>query len=215
MKIYKNTYFRIETPIYYNSKHGVGFENDQDRVNFHNEALNIFLNDGWELKKERYNGSCSRVIKDEQELYLHPQNFSGVVIEENIPYIEQLINNSNMFQLRWTDTYEEVFDITNEEYMNILKAKRTEIETDIIEAYKTKRSNLYITSSSPISNVLNKYKIKRLINFSGDASSGNLDYKFIADIFEGLVCENKIVTAKTKSGTGYRTDKKFLQKVTA
>jgi hypothetical protein len=205
---YKNVYFRINTPSYYrNNKCGVGFENQQSGEQFHNEVLNVFLNDGWELKREHScSGGCSRVTKDKQELYLHPQEFSGVIFDENIPYIEQLISNSEMFKWSNTDIYEEVFDITDEEYLNILKSKRQYIEQDILEAFKTKRSNLYITSSwSCVNNVLDKYRIKRLSHYIGVISSDNLDVKYFLEVFQELVDKGLIVTAQTKSGTGYRT----------
>lgn len=214
MKTYKKVYFRIKTPLYSNPN-GVGFSNDQDGQTFNTEALNIFLNDGWCLKNDKYksNNVCYRVTKDKQELHLHPQTFSGVIIEENIPYIEQLLSGNKVFEHYHTDIYEEVFDITDEEYLNILKSKKKEIESDILEAYKTKRSNLYITSRSPIEKVLNKYRIKRLTHHTGVYSSSNIDWQYITDVFEGLVNEQKIVIAKTRHGIGYRTDKKFLQKL--
>ena len=207
--MYKKVYFRINTPIYYKSEHGVGFEDQQDSENFHTEALNIFLNDGWQVKEKRYknSGICSTVIKDKQELYLHPQEFTGVVIEENIPYIEQLISNSNLFKFETTDIYEDVFDITDDEYLNILKSKRTYIEQDLLEVYKTKRSNLYITSDS-ISKVLNKYKIKRLTDYIGVYSSDDFDWQYMEEIFKVLIKEGRIVSAETKYGIGYRTDKR-------
>jgi hypothetical protein len=35
---------------------------------------------------------------------------------------------------------------------------------------------------------------------------------FVDEIFDRLVAEQRIVSAKTKSGTGYRTDKKNVTK---
>jgi len=217
MKTYKEVYFRIETPMYYNNN-GVGFKNQQDSESFHSKVLNIFLNDGWQLKEDKYksNGGCNKITKDKQELYLHPQSFSGIVLEENISYIEQLLSDSNIFELRKTDIYEEVFDITDKEYLNILESKRQEIKLDIMEVYKTKRSNLYITNNmSQIKKVLDKYRIKRLSHYIGVYSSSNIDWQYIADIFEGLVNEKKIISAQTRNGVGYRTDKKLLKKMTA
>ncbi len=211
---YKRVYFRINTPSY--RTNGIGFQ-DQDGKRFDDEAVQVFLNDGWDIKKKRTdNGCCSTVTKDKQELYLHPDHFSGVVVEDIIPHIEQIIKGGSLFEPRWTDVYDEVFDITDEEYMELLQSKRTEIEQDLLEKFQTKRSNLYITSSwSIVDNVLSKYRIKRLTHYVGVYSSSNADCQFIAKIFDDLVNAGKIVTAQTKNGTGYRTNKKLLQKATA
>lgn len=206
MSIYKRVYFRIKTPIYYSSS-GVGFQKKQDQELFHNTIRDLFLNDGWEIKKEWRSGSCTSVLKDKQDLYLHPQEVTGVVAEGNISHIENLLGSTSIFSFRKTDIYEDVFDITDEEYMNILKSKIDYIEQDLLDAYKTKRSNLYITSSSPISNVLDKYRIKRLSNFVGVYSNSNIDWLYVNEIFESLVSKGKIISAKTKSGIGYRTRK--------
>ena len=209
MTKYKKVYFRIRTPMYYNPKHGVGFITPGDADLFHKSITELFLNDGWKIKKERINsGYCNTIIKDKQELYLHPQSVSGVVVEENIPYIEQLLSSSNIFKFEKTDIYEDVFDITDEEYINILKSKQNEIEQDILAVYKTKRKNLYITDTwTPLNKVLDKYRIKRLSNYSGVISSSNIDVRYITEVFENLVKQNKIVTANTKHGIGYRTNK--------
>jgi hypothetical protein len=113
--------------------------------------------------------------------------------------------------------YEDIFDITDEEYINILEAKRSDIENDILEGYKTKRSNLYITGNTPLSRVIDKYRIKRLCHHVGVYSNDNIDYKFIEGIFNELVKTNKIITADTRNGIGYRTarDKELKNMKTA
>jgi len=205
MSIFKRVYFNINTPSYYNSKYGVGWNTPEDGELFKKSITDLFLNNGWEIKKERFNSGCNTVTKDKQELYLHPQQVSGIVIEENIPIIENLLNN-DLFTFRNTDIYEEVFDITDDEYMSILQSKRVEIEQDILTIYKTKRKNLFITDGwNPLQKVLSKYRIKRLLNYIGVYSSNDLDMHYIYELFKNMVAENKIVTANTKHGTGYRS----------
>ena len=203
--MFKRVYFRINTPSYYKAKYGVGFENNQDRDIFHDTIKDLFLNDGWEFKKEKINGGCATVIKDKQELYLHPQEVTGVVITDNIPYIENLLNNNKVFKFEKTDIYEDVFDITDEEYLNLLESKKQDIEQDIRELFKTKRSNLYITGTFALERIVDKYRIKRLSHHVGVYSNSNIDWVFIEDIFSQLVLNQQIITAKTKNGTGYRT----------
>jgi hypothetical protein len=205
MNNYKHVYFRINTPSYYKAKYGVGFEDQNASEVFDKAATNIFLNTGWQIKKEKYNGGCTGVIKDKQELYLHPQSFSGVVKGENIPEIEALLSNSEMFKFERTDIYEDLFDMTDEEYINMLKEKTKEIRNDILKTFKTKKSNLYITDTwTPLQNVLKNYRVKRISKIYG-MSSSDIDYLFMVELFENLINEGKIKTAQCQSGTGYRT----------
>jgi hypothetical protein len=207
MTSYKRVYFRINTPSYYNNKYGVGFSTPEEGSLFQKIMTDLFLSAGWSIKVERNSsGHCNTIIKDKQELYLHPQSISGVILEENIPVIENLLSNNDLFTFRNTDIYEDVFDITDEEYLNILKSKRSEIEQDILSIYKTKRKNLYITDTwTPVSRVVDKYRIKRLSHYVGVISSSDIDIQYIGELFKNLVAEDKITTAETKHGTGYRS----------
>jgi hypothetical protein len=212
---YRHVYFRINTPSYYpKNRYGVGFSTQEDAQMFQNKTTELFLNEGWEIKVKRNNYGCNTITKTKQELYLHPQSISGVVAEEDISIIENILSKSTWFNLEKTDIYESVFDITDEAYLKILEDKRNFIEQDILEKYKTKRSNLYITDSySPLLSVLKKYKIKRLSKYIGVVCSDDIDVEFMRRIFEDLIKRGEIITNRVKSGIGYRTitnkEKKF------
>ena len=211
MKKFKKVHFRIITPSYYN-KAGVGFQDKSDRIKFEESALKLFLDNGWKPKKGRFSGSSDRVTKDKQELYLHPQSFSGVVLEENIKNIETISKECELFKFKNTDVYDDVFDMTDQEYLNLLESKKSEIEKDILEKYKTKRRNLYITDlNTPIMKVLDKYSIKRIKKYLG-MTSDDVDYVFMTDVFKKLVNEGKIVSENCRNGMGYRTINKTEQK---
>lgn len=215
MNKFKRVYFRINTPSYYKNKYGVGFENQEAGNLFQKIATELFINDSWEIKKERYSnsGGCTTVIKDKQELYLHPQSFSGVVLEDNIKDIETLLSNNDLFKYERIDIYEDVFDLTDEEYIETLESKQDEIEKDILESFTTKRRNLFHTSTGSILNrVLDKHRIKRLSHYVGVYSSSDIDYKFICDVFKELSESKKMVASETRNGIGYRTINKTEQK---
>jgi hypothetical protein len=126
MTKFKHVYYRINTPSYYKNKYGIGFENQEESEKFKKIVTELFLSDGWEIVQKKYasNGGCNEVTKDKQKLYLHPQSFSGVVLEENIEYIKNLLINNSMFKFEHTDVYEDVFDLSDNEYINILKSKQ-------------------------------------------------------------------------------------------
>lgn len=204
---YANIYFRIDA-LYYQHSKNYSYTQEEEDV-FYNEVYGIFKDLGWDVTEQK---GCDYIYKGKQKLYLHPQDFSGEVLKDEILLIHEALQNGKTFNSRWTDVYEDLFDITKEEYLKMLESKQTEIEKDILEIYKTKRKNLYITDTwTPLQNVLNKYKVRRLGNRLG-LSSGDIDYKFMINVLDKLIAQNKIVTAETKNGIGYRTINKTEQK---
>lgn len=204
---YANVYFRVNAP-YYQHSNNYNYTQEQND-DFYNEVYHIFKELGWEITEQK---GCDYINKGKQKLYLHPQAFSGEVLKNEIVLIHAALQNGKTFNSRWTDVYEDLFDITKEEYLKMLESKQTEIEKDILEIYKTKRKNLYITDTwAPLQNVLNKYKVRRLGNRLG-LSSGDIDYNFMINVLDKLIAQNKIVTADTKNGKGYRTINKTEQK---
>lgn len=204
---YYSVYFRIHTPSYYpKNRYGVGFENYEDGQKFHDEAEHIFLSDGWTVEREASGGHAGEMTRGNERLYLHPQSFSGVVLGENIPLVEGLLTGCENFRFEKTDIYEEIFDMMDDQYLLMLEGKREQVEADILSAFKTKRCNLYVVNTySAIQNIEGKYRIKRLQNMSYSYSGDSIETKFINEVFESLVLAGKIVTCKTKHGTGYRT----------
>lgn len=86
-------------------------------------------------------------------------------------------------------------------YLVYLEGKREEITEDILSNSKTKRRNLYLTNGFGFcNNVAAKYKLKQL-----SEDNDNLASFYVSQVFNELIEQQKIVTAKTKSGTGFRT----------
>ena len=90
------------------------------------------------------NGGCDTVAKGQQDLYLHPSSFSGVLEEANIQPLQEQLSKARTFHCYHVDRYEEYRDLSDEAYQVELEAKRGEITGYILEKCRTKRSNLYI-----------------------------------------------------------------------
>lgn len=205
LKPYKSVYFRVKTPTYYPSTGGVGFSKEEEGIKFHNEAVNLFLKAGWEIKKKQYNGRCNEVSLNKQYLYLHPQNFSGAILPENIEGIKYLINTAALFSCYHIDIYDDVYDLSDEEYLSVLEANKYDIQKSFLDLYKTKRKNLYITSDLT-GEIIQKHRIKRIVKDSNSYSSSDIDYIYFEKIFEELVEDGFILTSQTRNGIGYRTN---------
>ena len=194
-------YFRIDTKGA--GMYG-GFTDPADRERFHSEVKNILaafgIFDGIPGRDDGY---------PMEHLYIHPQNISGTVGKAKVKPIAEALDAAETVSVRWVDVYREVFPISNEEYLDILKSRREEISAELLTAFKTKRSNLYIVSndffSGPVRRVSEKHHIpRRGAERYDDNGTG---YSYVYSVFEDLLSSGKIVSAETKHGTGYRTAK--------
>jgi len=201
--IYKKVYFRLDR----NGYSGSGWTNETYAKRFKDEIVGLFQSDGWEWinSGERDDsGFCPEVKKDMQELYLHPQAISGVVLADNIPHIESLLGTARSFRHYHTDIYEDYVLMTDEEYRGHLEEQREAIVEDVLEQFRTKRRDLYITGFNLLDNINAKYRIKRV---GKQSQHYDLGASFISDIFNKLLAKGLIVTANTRKGTGFRAAK--------
>ena len=144
---------------------------------------------------------CDTVTKDNQDLYLHPLSFSGVLDEADIqPLLEQL-SKAQTFGCYHIDCYEEYLDMSDEEYRAALEAKRGEITAFILEQCRTKRSNLYITDPVAVI-VAEQFEVCRLCDKDRNNGVGK---QFVTELMAQLLQEGRLVSAETDYGEGIRT----------
>lgn len=197
---YIKVHFNIDCPTF--DYHGF-FENPADREAFRQEVENTLARFGI---MESCDYESERAGKIEH-LYIHPQEISGTVKMKNVKPIAEALNDCKTFSVRWVDIHEEVFGISEEEFISRLNAQKQAIKVDLLQAYTTKRSNLYIVPagfSGPENSLEKKYHIFRR-NCQGYQDGAC--YQYMVDMREELIAEGLIVPADTKHGTGYRTVK--------
>jgi predicted transcriptional regulator len=212
---YSNTYFRVFGNGYDSSGQSVWQEHV--KAAYDNEVRSIFMSHGWIVTETTNNASSARATKGRSNLYLHPQNFSGVCENMERERLFESLKNASTFKCRVVDVYEEIYDMTDEQLAELLERKRDVITSDLLEEFTTKRRNLYITDIGLFGvngKIAKKHSVKRLAIDGKKSSSGKDDctvgicLKFVSSIFDELVNNGKIVTAKTKNDLGYRTAKK-------
>lgn len=142
---YSRVYFRIDTPSYrrVNPTGGFAFIPDAsgklvspDREAWQTEIRDLFLSLGWD-------GEYSDFHKEKQHLYLHPDSVSGTVRKKDIRAIAEALDGNRTFFVRWVDVYEDVYDITDEEYLSMLAGKKERAEAMILNAAKTSRRDYF------------------------------------------------------------------------
>lgn len=202
---YSRVFFRIDCPSYvFNNYAYPNWDSEEQKKSFYAEARDILkrfnIPEGTEHFPEKLPGM--------EHLHVHPQNISGVIAKNRIKAVAEALNACSGFSVRWVDVYEDIADMTNEAFIERLNEHKGEIEADLLECFKTKRRNLYIVSNywnSPVEKLSNKYTIRRRTSESG---VDEVCMGFIKSVFDSLVEQRKIVSAKTKNGIGYRAAKK-------
>lgn len=200
---YVKVYFRMETKGY--SYPSFSFT-EEDRKTFDLELAEVFTSLGWKCVDAAYSGSCATWNKGKQHLYLHPQNFSGEVLKNEIKQIAEALEKRNTFYLRWVDLYETVYDMTDQEYESALSQKDEEIKKAILENCKTTRINKFCYISGVIINFSGRFGIKQI----GKEKCSGIIISHIRKIIESLIEEGYLVSAN--NGEMIRTINKTEQK---
>ena len=193
---YRNVYFRIRSRYLFDS----GWPDERDTVEFHEESRRLFQSAGWDLHPGG-DSTSDTITKGQQDLYLHPMNFSGIIEMGEIPAIQELLRDARSFHCYGCDCYERYWELTDEEYLAQLESKREEITQAILERCRTKRKNLYITGPVAL-NVAQRFSVRRLCDKEGRHDLAN---QFVGELMEQLVQDGLLVTTKTKNGPGVRT----------
>lgn len=191
---YWMTYFRIHADGYMS-----GWSSQATSDQFDAECRALFPTEDWEVHPGR-DGTCDTVTKGNQELYLHPQSFSGVILEDEVQPIRELLAKAKTFQCYHVDFYEEYLDINDDEYLELLESRREEITAAILESYKTKRSNLYIVAPVALE-IAERFSIRRVCD---KENHHNLANRFVGDIVTQLLEQGLLVAAATRQGEGIR-----------
>lgn len=192
---YRMVYLRIQC-----CGHDPQSPSSLDVAAFKNETRRLFQELGWTVHEGR-DGVCDTVTKDRQDLYLHPQSFSGVLDEANISVLQEQLSGAETFRCYAADCYEEYVDMSDEAYQAILESKREEITTFTLEQYRTKRRKLYIVDCVA-DHIAEHFEIRRLCDKDRRNSVGK---QFVSELIAGLLQEGRLVAAETSAGTGIRT----------
>ena len=194
---YQEMYFYLDSDY----QHGRGYSSPEAREAFQNEINRLFTEAGWEIRPGRNSGVCDSAVRGKQNLYLHPMMVSGVMLKQEVEAVEKILQNGTTFRLREIRGFDEYQDMEDSDYRAWLESKHDEIETAILERYRTKRRNLYITGYTT-SSIAKLFEIKRI---QSSHKSGDMAEGYVGQLIQELIESGKLVTAETKHGIGIRT----------
>lgn len=203
--VYRDMHFYLESGY----KWGEGMS-ASDSERFFAEIVSLFEKAGWFVSKRKDSyGGCPEVCKGWSKLYLHPMDASGAVAEDLIDEVTEILSRGTTFTATGERDCGRLYNWTDEEYLSYLEGRREEIEDKILRALKTKRSNLYANGSvfgGALKRVYDTEHVQRVCSHIG-CSSNDVDIKYIERVRDELVEAGKLVTAQTRIGLAYRTQK--------
>ena len=205
---YVKVYFRVDAKGY--DYPDFSFT-EEDRTAFNKDITKVFSSLGWTCKEPKTNGSCQTYYKGKSHLYLHPQNFSGEVLKNEVKTIAEALENNNSFKLRWVDLYETVY-ITDEEYETILSERDKEIRKAALKQCKTKRKTQFYYLNDIVDNLSDKFRLSRIGIDDGKHYGIGQTGKHITNILYELIGEGYIVSVQNRNGILIRTLNKTEQK---
>ncbi len=193
---YRNAYFRIHSRYQPND----GWKNDEDKSEFQQEVRKILGTLGWKIQADK-NGGCDSATKGLQDLYFHPQVFSGIISEDEIVVLEDAFLRAQSFQCCQVDIYEEYLELSDDEYRTHLEKQKEDIVKAVLDLCTTKQKNLYRTGSVAEA-VAKSFAVNRI---SDKRRLDSVGISFVHNVIEELISRGHLVTAKTKHGMGLRT----------
>lgn len=199
---YKKVYFRIKSDYIFDR----GWPSENQKLAFQNETAGLFQESGWTFHPSTSSSASDTVTKGWERLYLHPMNFSGEVLENEIPVIQALLKQAATFKHYHTDIYEEYVEMNDEEYLALLASRKEEILHALLSACKTKRRNLYVCGDI-VGRVAKQFSIRRICDRDKYGNKANL---FVSKLFEKLIADGRILTASTRNGMGFQTVPAYL-----
>lgn len=169
---------RMDNKLY---RWGQGWVSDTAKREFDLYILTIFKAAGYQIKMPDISGGCYEIVlpyHDKATVYMHPLEFSGFALPEDIEKIYYLMRTLDMcsnFSVKIWDIY----DVSDSKYRSILAQHAKEI-LEIAKEYK-KACNGYLYSFE-----MDFVSVNRIpsIGKIGVLCSSDVDVEFISNLIE-------------------------------
>lgn len=160
---------------------------------FTDDINRIFSSIGWKCEEpeRKLSGVCATWRKGKSHLYMHPQQFSGEVLKNDIKEVAEALQSGTVFSLRWVDIRETVYDITDTEYREYLRSKEENIRADLYSNFGTTRRNKFYYTYEVVQHLLKKYGLKRIA-----IDNDKVGNEFIMNIISSMSKNELIATER-------------------
>ena len=192
---YVNAHFRINTPAY-DARSGWRKHGDEQ---FDAESRAVFEKIGWTVAEHRWSGCCATVRKDKSHLYLHPNDFSGVVLKHDVNHLVNALVGHETFSLCWVDLYETVYDMTDETYLSYLDGQMEQIRTEVLNASVTTRRSKFYRDYDVACHVASIVRLRRIGEDDGVHGGGGKTANYIVGVIDNLIADGYLAAAESKN----------------
>lgn len=192
-----------EISIQIRSAYTQGWPDDASRAAFRAETRRRFRDTGWQVEEMPIDSACSDTVRNGKDaLYLHPDMFGGVIQEDHVTTLQEILSGAKTFYILGVELHGECFDLTDEAYRKKLEEQTEQIDAAILRACQTKRRNLFRTGS--IAEAVGKqFAIRRLTDW--ERSESYIAEGYVGDRIRQLVANGRLITAQTRYGERLRT----------
>lgn len=193
---------RLYRKIYLRVQNAYPHWNDATRARFFDEVASSLTRVGFSMTRPDSGHSAPTADRGAESLYLHPQHFSGWLVEAGVPDLATQLNHATKFELRAIDGYERAYNYTADEINKALAACRDSVRDRVLLCFRTPRRNLY-RSHSALSSCATPVGF-----FRGGIVVSTLEQeerRFIQGVFQTLVEEGQILNRTRDGETLYRT----------
>ena len=196
--MYRDIHFSIQGDYEW----GRGYSSDAAADVFHEEAARLFAEAGWQIQTGNRSGICDTAVRGKEELYLHPMQFSGIILESSVPEIERILKQSQSFRYCGIYRGQEYVEMGDAEYREHLESRRGEIEAAILEHFKTKRKNLFRVGDHSEA-IARPFLIHRME--TRESCGKDLSVLYVRERIEEMVADGRLTESPTRCGRGLRT----------
>lgn len=194
---YVNVYFNIDTPSY---DANCSFESKEMQILWFKEASDLISSFG--ILED--SGFSVEYGKDKHAyLYAHPQQISGIILKNDVKKIAEAINRMKYSSLSCVNLYDTVYEITDEEYEDILSNKDSEIKQALFDACHTTRTTKYYNAFDVCRNIAGRFRLKRLgINDGVNFGSGQT-IEHVMKLIDQMSAEGLLIIRENKDHEKY------------
>jgi hypothetical protein len=206
-----------------------GWGSAEEMNSFYNEICVLFMHRGWKIiqPEEKYY-FYPEAVKGKSRLCFYPRKVTGEIKKSLIKEVKEILLQGNLFVHHKTELFEEIADMTDDEYMLYLIKRRKNIKKDIrrsfrlcarymgvrafwkclknsfVRKFKLKKSinpDSYVASHI-LEKVSDTYRIKRLQEH--EHKNYHLELDYVYDVFDKMVANGEIIETQQ-----YIVPKKF------
>jgi len=159
-------------------------------ADFDAEVVALFVGAGWQIKESEFAACSPEVVLGKNRLYLHPMEISGELDAELVPVVEALLKQGKTFKLVEVRKIGELVDLSDEDYLELLKGKRSEIEAALLAAFA--RGD--VSGQRTVEAVKERYHVDRLVAHIGRGSR-DPEWRYVQTVFDELVACGKLVVS--------------------